>query len=373
MAGRAISIWSACVVGRPRKASVGLPVHVHVVRARGHLYYYYQHGRGARLKGPRVKLPGSPYDDRGHPIDAWWVAYRKLATSGDETPRAGTVSALILAYKASAEWRVMSERSKGERIRHLKRIEDVWGDLNVAGIEPWHIVELRDMHAKTPGEANNLIRGLSAMLGWSVPRGWRSDNPCGYVKKLKIGEGWLPWSWEDIEHFKAHARPVMWHAAALALYTGQRLGDVIALRWSDIDGGVIRVKQGKTKKRLAVALHRDLKALLAELPRSSETVLLNRRGGSWTADGFKASWQAQLNDQVMQRLRERRLVFHGLRKSAVVFLLEAGCTDAEVAAITGQSREMVEHYAREVNQRRLAASAVLKWEADGDGTRQRAM
>ncbi len=65
-------------------------------------------------------------------------------------------------------------------------------------------------------------------------------------------------------------------------------------------------------------------------------------------------------------------MFHGLRKSAVVFLLEAGCTDAEVAAITGQSREMVEHYAREVNQRRLAASAVLKWEADEVRGRQQA-
>jgi transposase len=52
-----------------------------------------------------------------------------------------------------------------------------------------------------------------------------------------------------------------------------------------------------------------------------------------------------------------------LRKSAVVFLLEAGCTDAEVAAITGQSRDMVEHYARQVNQKRLAAAAILKWEA----------
>jgi len=30
--------------------------------------------------------------------------------------------------------------------------------------------------------------------------------------------------------------------------------------------------------------------------------------------------------------------------------VEAGCTDAEVAAIAGQSRDMVEHYARAVNQ-----------------------
>ena len=64
----------------------------------------------------------------------------------------------------------------------------------------------------------------------------------------------------------------------------------------------------------------------------------------------------------MAELRRRRLVFHGFRKSAVVFLLEAGCSDAETASITGQSRDMVEHYAKQVNQRRLAA-AILKWEA----------
>lgn len=43
-------------------------------------------------------------------------------------------------------------------------------------------------------------------------------------------------------------------------------------------------------------------------------------------------------------------------------LLEAGCTTAEVASITGQSFEMVEHYAREVNQRKLAVAAIAKWE-----------
>ena len=92
-------------------------------------------------------------------------------------------------------------------------------------------------------------------------------------------------------------------------------------------------------------------------------ILTNSRGRAWTRDGFKASWQQELNRPEMVALRERRLVFHGLRKSAVVFLLEAGCTDAETAAITGQSRDMVEHYAKQVNQKRLAAAAILKWEA----------
>src|SRR5271157_6390055 len=37
-----------------------------------------------------------------------------------------------------------------------------------------------------------------------------------------------------------------------------------------------------------------------------------------------------------------------------------------VSVITGQSRAMVAHYARQVNQKKLAAAAVLKWEAAGE-------
>src|SRR5271166_4458305 len=92
-------------------------------------------------------------------------------------------------------------------------------------------------------------------------------------------------------------------------------------------------------------------------------------GCPWTSDGFRTSWGKELDREIMSPLRQAGLVFHGLRKSAVVFLLEAGCTDAEVSAITGQSRQMVEHYAKQVNQNKLAAAAVLKWErAGGSGT-----
>jgi len=45
----------------------------------------------------------------------------------------------------------------------------------------------------------------------------------------------------------------------------------------------------------------------------------------------------------------------------VIALLEAGCTVPETASITGQSHQMVEHYAKEVNQSRLADSAMGKW------------
>ena len=42
----------------------------------------------------------------------------------------------------------------------------------------------------------------------------------------------------------------LWWAAGLALFTGQRLGDVIGMLWSDFQGGLIGVTQNKTGKKL---------------------------------------------------------------------------------------------------------------------------
>lgn len=252
-----------------------------------------------------------------------------------------------------------------------------WGDLQVSGVEPKHVVKLRDARASKPADANNLLRTLSALFTWCALRGWRPDNPCRLVPKLKIGEGWAPWPWEAIEYFRQNARCDLWEAAALALYSGQRLSDVLVMRWPNIEGRLISVVQGKTGKRLWVPIHRELKRVLTgietrqqneagnvvALQSLSGAILTNSRRTAWTRDGFKAAWQEELNRPEMAAMRQHRLVFHGLRKSAVVFLLEAGCSDAETAAITGQSRDMVEHYAKQVNQKKLAASAILKWEA----------
>lgn len=367
-------------MGRPRKDRLQLPQHVHCTMARGHQYFTYHPYRGTKRAGERVKLPGTPQNDDGTLNERWWEAYRRASGQPDVAARPGTFDALVPAYKASPEWKQLRERTQKEWSRHLKLVQAKWGKLLVDGVEPKHVLTLRDTRADTPADANNLLRALSAIFTWASLRGWRSTNPCHRVPKLKIGDGWSPWPWDSIEHLKANARPHLWEAAALALYTGQRVSDVLRMRWSDLDGGLIAVVQGKTGKKLWVPLHKELAALLAvlearakkamgdkviDLRRHHKTILTTTRGKAWTVDGFKASWSAQLNEKPMVQLREQRLVFHGLRKSAVVFLLEAGCSDAETASITGQSRDMVEHYAKQVNQRRLAAAAaaILKWEA----------
>ncbi len=52
---------------------------------------------------------------------------------------------------------------------------------------------------------------------------------------------------------------------------------------------------------------------------------------------------------------------HGLRKNATINLLEAGCTNSQVKAITGHSTDvMVNLYSKMVNQRRQARKAMDK-------------
>ena len=272
-----------------------------------------------------------------------------------------SVRTLDKAWEESPEWNQLADKTKIEWSRYRGRIVAAWGNLEVRGIEPMHVKALRDNWKDTPASANNMLRCLSSMLSWSVTSGFRTDNPAALIPLLKGGEGYAPWPWEIIQAARCElleaGREDLWWAIALALYTGQRQDDCLHMRWSAISRGVIAVKQGKTQKELLIPIHRDLQAVLDTIPKRATTILTSSEGRPW-ASGFNASWRK--NRPML--VRSNHLVFHGLRKSAVVFLLESGCTEAETASVTGQTLAMVAHYGKQVNQHRLAAAAILKWE-----------
>lgn len=329
-----------------------LPPHVVMVRnPTGRPYYYLHKHRGTGKAEPRTRLPDDPR------APEFWSEYARLTGVAPTHAAVDTVDMLTAEWHKSPEWKALSDGTKREWSRHCRTISAAWGSLQVRGISPKHVLELRDLWQDKPATANNIMRCLSSMLSWSVPREWRDDNPCREIKPLKGGEGYAPWSWDVIEAAKAELRTDLWWAVALALYTGQRLGDCLAMKWSAIgQSGLISVVQDKTGKHLLIPIHRDLKAVLDTTPKRAVTILTSTEGTPWR--GFQATWGKHKPTLV----RHHGLVFHGLRKSAVVMLLEAGCTTAEVASITGQSFKMVEHYATKVNQEKLARSAILRWE-----------
>jgi len=340
---------------------------VHCVKVKGKPYFYYQPGRNTPNAAKAQRLP----DDPRRP--EWWEAYRQAASLPPPKKLDKCFVALIADYKASPEWAQMSESTRTDWARYLARIEELWGDLEVAGIEAPEVISLRDLWAHQPATANATLRCLSALMSWSIPRRWRTTNPCEFVPKLKGGPGYAPWPMEFVRLAELHLPKHLWWAVALALYSGQRQEDCLVMRLDAIRDGVMSVSQGKTGKDVWIPVHRDLRAVLEKIPKRATTVLSSSNGTPWTTDGFRASWRKALAvprqkgailpvGHPLWPIKRAGLVFHGLRKSAVVMLLEAGCTTAEVQAITGQSMDMVEHYSKQVNQRRLAAAAILKWE-----------
>ncbi len=339
------------------RRTVQLPVHVHCVKSRGKHYYYYQPKRSTLAQGPRVRLIGEPTEPE------WWDAYREAALLPKPAERTDTMKALIKAYKASPDWEALAENTRTEWTRYLQRIEDVWGVIQVKAILPKHVVALRDKYASTPASANNLIKSLTGMMSWGVLRGWRNDNPCREIPYLGGARAYEAWKAELIDLAEAELPFHLWLPIGLAYYTGQRQSDVLAMPWTKYSKGLIEVFQIKTKKWVWIPIHRNLKPLLARAPRTAEIICTTSRGTEWACGRSYASSLA-LELKAREELAPlRSVVFHGLRKSAVTSLLEAGCSTAEVASITGQSMQMVEHYARDVNQKKLAVAAIAKWEA----------
>ena len=146
----------------------------------------------------------------------------------------------------------------------------------------------------------------------------------------------------------------------LALYSGQRRGDLITLPWSAYDGRVLRLRQQKTGAQLVIPCHPALKAELDAWKRSatSTLTLTNARGRPWGS--CDVSKRLQLELAKIPGFPHGRNI-HGLRKLAAANLAEAGCTLHEIASVTGHaSLGMLQLYTKSVDQERLSASAISK-------------
>ena len=86
------------------------------------------------------------------------------------------------------------------------------------------------------------------------------------------------WTPQDETAFIERA-PVQFHLALmLALWTGQRQGDLLRLAWSAYDGTHIRLRQSKTGRRVVIPVGAPLKAMLDVTPRVSPVVVTTSEG-----------------------------------------------------------------------------------------------
>jgi integrase len=314
--------------------------------------YYYAWRGGPRLDGE----PGTP---------AFMASYNK-AIADTKKPKAGDLKSLIAAFKKSTDYTGLADRTQRDYAKQIGLIEAKFGALPIAfldtkGIRGTFLSWRDDLAAKSERQADYTWTVLARILSWSKGRGLIDANPCERGGRIYEADRTDKiWTDEQEAAFMATAPAHLKLALQLALWTGQRQGDLLALPWSAYDGESIRLRQSKTGERVTVPAGKPLKVLLDDAPRRAKTILTNTDGAPWTSDGFRSSWR-----KACAAAGVTGVTFHDLRGTAVTRLAIVECTESEIATLTGHSLKDVRsildtHYlSRDIA---LAKNAVRKLE-----------
>jgi integrase len=284
--------------------------------------------------GPR--LPGA-YGS------AEFVAAFVAATQTKKQPPAGVIFSLLSGYQASGEFGGLAQRTRTDYIKQIKIIEREFGDLPIAAMADKRTRGIfkawRDRLAvRSIRQADYAYTVLARVLSWSLDRGLVDTNPCEKAGRLYRGTRIEKiWTDDDERAFLTRA-PVHFHLPLLiALWTGQREGDILDLTWRQYDGRAIRVQQSKTGARVVVPLGAPLRDRLDRLREERvagpfDRIALNSRGKPWTKAGFSSAFgkQSQLAGVI-------GLTFNDTRGTAVTRLALQQCTVPEIATFTGHS------------------------------------
>ena len=319
--------------------------HVKHVRRNGRVYAYFNTGQ--KRDGKVI------YAALGQPTSAgFFDRYAALKAGRERRSKPEyTVATLVDDYLASNTFAKLAANTQSNYRTQAEKVKEEWGVFRANDLQPADVRLTLESGKWGAGTCNMVLAVIGVVYRWGRRNKSLTVNPTKDVDRQDIGTH-EPWPEDVLEAALKSDDPVVRLTVHLLYFTGQRIGDVMKMRWGDIRDGHVYVKQEKTGKVVEPPLIGELVAELDRTPKTGLTII----------DGVKRTTiRGRL--QAFTRKMGVKTVPHGLRKNAVIAFLEAGCTVPEVAAITGQTHQVVEHYAARVNRRRLGKAAVVKFEA----------
>ena len=111
----------------------------------------------------------------------------------------------------------------------------------------------RDKFANTPRKADYAWTVLARIMSFAKDRGIIATNPCERGGRLYVADrNDKIWSEQDIAAVLSVASDEIQLALILALWSGQRQGDLLRLPWSAYETPYIRLRQSKGGRRVAM-------------------------------------------------------------------------------------------------------------------------
>jgi integrase len=222
-----------------------------------------------------------------------------------------------------------------------------------------HVQAFLDVFADKAAQQTNGKVVMQSMQQWAIPRGYLKV-PFTIGLQVERSKGHRPpWLDHHVETAIKHARPDLARFVVLAAYTGQRISDLVKMRWRHVrtERGFrgIQVVQTKTGKVLWIPLVDDLLPYIdaweheyKSQPRvdlNNDFIVLKRDGTPWNEHLLTEHWNR--HRKVNPALAEHealQLSFHGLRATAVIRLKQLNVSTDLICSFVGMSRQIVSVY-----------------------------
>ena len=334
-----------------------LPQYVRLKRgANGVDYIYFERGGG------RVRIKEELFSPE------FWAEYARLRKGLPTAPARFNWSSLIVSYRTSERYTKLAVRTRKDYEKALEYIEKNIGSEDPRDTKRHNVIAARDAVIDTVKFSRDVVSVFSVLFEHSIDEGWRKDNPAKGVTRPRTPENKAtkrkPWPDALVERFRATA-PLESRARLifeLCISTGQRIGDVLEMRESDIEDGAIHVKQNKTGAELWIPMTPQLEAAIAARPplkvQPIDPTIVMKDDGE-PVDYFRAArWVRAVRNEIGAGKAHD---IHALRYTTAAELGALGLSDEVIMSVTGHaSVEMVRKYAGAARQKARAREAQEK-------------
>ncbi|GEO18530.1 tyrosine-type recombinase/integrase [Microvirga aerophila] len=194
-----------------------------------------------------------------------------------------------------------------------------------------------EISGRAPVLANRVVATARRLYSWAISQGLVDQNPTDHVERptsecarervLTTSEIKSLW----------HAFDPHWSALfQLCLLTGQRVGEVLTMRWSDIDGDCWIIPDTKNGRQQRVPLTRQALQVLSEVPRRGEYVFATSKRPGGHLKGYRKAFNRAC---ALANIKNARP--HDLRRTAASMMASMGVSRLVIGQILNHADRSV--------------------------------
>lgn len=339
--------------------------------------FYWQPSRRLRIAGwEPVKLPDNlrqardKAEELNEKLDKWYLGFEDALPQPEVIK---TLDKLIDRYMDDISYTRLKPKTRHGYDSRLKKLKEWGAGVPVSAITPLAVNELYNTleRKKSLHEANAVVTVLHIILEFAIrPLGWIKENPSDKLGRKATPPRDRIGSKEEEEalinaclklNLKSIAKTVV-----LGTNIGQRQADILAITGKEYVNGRFRIKQQKTNRWVSVPATNKVREFIGDVRLRDDEYLIttDKTGQPYSEAYFRHKFIEVRKEAAKICPSVKTLQFLDLRRTAVVRMGEAGCTESQIAAVTGHKidtcRRILETYLPRTD--KMADEAINKLE-----------